>query len=105
LSCKDALEQGAVFLPPGEPGDTAHFIVIYERRARHVADRGIDAIGFDDAVNRLQAVGGSVRIGQVHTEQFNYAVFVDAADPIVVACLGVDASVANPDWDYSDWSH
>ena len=105
VACKGALTLGAVFRPPGEPIDTAPVITIYERRVRSLAEKGIRSIGLDDLVDRLRAAGSLVRAGQVHSAEFNYVMFFDATDPVVVACLGVDASVANPEWDYSDWSH
>lgn len=30
--------------------------------------------------------------------------FVDPTQPTVLACLAVDASAGNADWDYSAWS-
>lgn len=45
---------------------------------------------------------GSVRIGQVHSSEWNFMLFIDPVEPVVVACLAVDAAAANPAWDYSN---
>jgi hypothetical protein len=72
-ACLSALAAGAVYRePPDDLVETANLVTIYDRRARHLADRGVATVGFERAVERLRLVGGSVRIGSVHTDDFNF---------------------------------
>jgi hypothetical protein len=92
-ACLSALAAGAVYRePPDDLVETANLVTIYDRRAQHLADRGVATVGFERAVERLRLVGGSVRIGSVHTDDFNFLFFVDATEPVVVACCGGAAS-------------
>jgi hypothetical protein len=105
LACRRALESGALFLPPSDAAvDTAHLVKIYSRRAEHLAERAIPTLGFEEAIARLARAGGSVRAGEVHTDEFNFVFWLQPVESVVVSCLGVAASAANPDWDYSNWS-
>lgn len=74
--------------------------MVYDRRVRHLAAKGIASIGSDTVIGRLRAVdGGLIRLGLVRSEAFNFTLFLDADEMRVVACVGVAASAANPDWD------
>lgn len=83
----------------------AELIATYDRRVRHLSSKGVATIGADTLVARLSAVDGEwVRLGLVHSNDFNFTLFLDSAHPIVLASVGVAASAANPDWDWSDLS-
>jgi hypothetical protein len=103
-ACRDALRAGASFLRPGDRSvAVSSLVTIYERRARHLAEHGIRTIGFDEAVERFRDQDGAVKLAQVHSDDFNFVIFLDPVEPAAVACLAVDASAADPEWDYSTW--
>ena len=101
-ACLSALAAGAVYREPADRlVETADLVAIYDRRARHLAERGVATVGFERAVERLRLVGGSVRIGSAHADDFNFVFFVDATEPVVVSCCGVAASAASPERDWT----
>jgi hypothetical protein len=68
-----------------------------------VLGKGIATVGADVLIDRLKSIDADeVRLGIVHTEDFNFTLFLDVDELQVLACVGVAASAANPDW---DWSH
>jgi hypothetical protein len=76
---------------------------IYERRAEHLANHSVPTLGVGEALAQLRGTGSDLKVAQVHTDQWNFVIFVASESSRVVTCLAVDASAANPDWDYSDW--
>ena len=103
-ACREALLAGASFLPPADRSvAVSGLVTIYARRARHLAERGIRTIGFDRAVERLRDQDGAVKLAQVHSDDFNFVIFLDPVEPAAVTCLAVDAAAADPEWDYSTW--
>lgn len=101
-ACRSALAAGAVYREPSDGVvESANLVTIYDRRARHLAKGGVATIGFERAVERLRLIGGPVRIGSAHADDFNYVFFVDATESVVVSCCGVAASAASPEWDWS----
>jgi len=102
--CRDALREGAQFRSPSTNAlPASHFLSIYERRAQHLAKRGVSTLGVGDALAELRVQAAELRVAGVHTDQWNFVAFVDGKTAEVVTCFAVDASVANPEWDYSAW--
>ena len=99
VACRSALIAGASYRAPSDDLiDAASLVGIYERRARHIEDRGIPTIGFMRGVERLRAVTDGVRAGSVHSDDFNFVFFLEPREPVVLACMAVAASAANADW-------
>lgn len=101
-ACSEAVRAGAVFKVWSEPVSASDLARIYARRGRHLAQHNVRTVGFDHAVDQLLSVNDQVRIGSVQAEPLNFGLFVHLTDPVVIACVAVDAAVANPDPD-SAW--
>ena len=53
-------------------------------------------------LDRLRSVEDDhVRLGRVHSDEWNFILFVDRDELVVRSCLAVDAALANPNWDWS----
>ena len=101
--CRSALIAGAWYRAPTDHLlDAATLVAVYERRGRHLADGGTATIGFMRGVERLRALTGGVRAGGAHSDDFNFVFFLEPHEPVVVACMAVAASAANPDWVWPD---
>lgn len=55
------------------------------------------------ALKQLRAQNCDLRIASVHSDDFSFVIFLHPTEPTALACLAVDASAANPEWDYSAW--
>jgi hypothetical protein len=101
-ACRAAVSEGAGFRVWSAAVPVVQLVTIYERRVRHLAGKGIASVGSESLVDRLRAVEADVlRLGLVHSEAFNFTLFLDPVDLRVVACVGVAASTANQGWDWS----
>ncbi|MEU8215670.1 hypothetical protein AB0C47_07875 [Micromonospora taraxaci] len=92
-SCRDALRAGYEFKVFDGAVPVEALITTYRRRERHTRTRGIRALGFIQAVERLVSAEelGELLIGQVGgagTAWF-YQLFPAPDGSRVVACLGV----------------
>jgi hypothetical protein len=104
-ACRGALVGGASFRVWAAGVSVTELILTYDRRVRHLAHKGIVALGADTVVDRLRSIDGEqVRLGLVNSEDFNFTLFLDLDQLRVQACVGVTASTANPDWDWSSLS-
>ena len=104
-ACRAALVGGAGFHGWAAGVSVTELISTYDRRIRHLADKGMVALGADTVVDRLRSIDGEqVRLGLVHSEDFNFTLLLDLDELRVQACVGVAASAANPDWDWSSLS-
>jgi azurin len=98
-ACRLELAQGAQLRHTSEAGPVEHFQHIYSIRIDHLRRKGIRFVG-EDAVERLTASGHEqVRVAGVHGSD-NFVVFLAPDEDRVVATIGVEGSVANPDFDW-----
>jgi hypothetical protein len=91
--CRDALDNGAAFTITTAASPASHFVPIYRRRERHCRREGIATLGFDQAVERLEAAQDQpVRLGWVHVTEPPYYFQLFLADDLstVLSCIGVD---------------
>lgn len=101
-ACRAALEEGATFELSNLTTSTAELVTIYDRRVRHLREKKILSVGADTVVARLRAVPhAKVQLGGVHSDTFNFVLFLDSGELAVLACIGVAASAANQDFDRS----
>jgi hypothetical protein len=94
------LLRGATAELHADTGPVAGLLAIYARRVEHLRSRGIRFVG-DDVVQRLRDSNAyAVRLAGVHGTD-NYVVFLAPSEERVLACIGVDGAVANPDFEGS----
>lgn len=102
-ACREALEAGAGFRVEDGRVRLVELIPTYDRRVGHLSSKGVATIGADTLVGRLSALDDEcVRLGLVHSDDFNFTLFLDCDLAVVLASVGVAASAANPDWDWSN---
>lgn len=91
--CRGALRRGAAFTITAAASPASHFVPIYRQRERHCRREGIATLGFDQAVERLEAAQEQpVRLGWVHVTEPPYYFQLFLADDLstVLSCIGVD---------------
>lgn len=84
----------------GGGNDKAWFVWLYGTRVEHLQRIGARFLGADVAERLAACNYEQVRIASVHGAD-NFVVFLAPQDPVIVATLGVDGSLANPD--FTDW--
>jgi hypothetical protein len=94
-ACRAALRAGARFDPPSDRVvPRSHLAAIYQRRKQRLDNREIMTVNIDGVLDVLRTDGSDVRIGGVHSDAWNFQLFLDATEPVSIACLAVDVTVA-----------
>jgi hypothetical protein len=92
-ACRQAIEDGGtVTILPGRI-PTEHLAQIYAVRVRHLAAQGVETIGSEDVVERLNAADGTLQLASVKTADRHFVVFLDGRR--VISSWGVPARYAN----------
>ncbi|HZL73949.1 MAG TPA: hypothetical protein VFB83_01120 [Propionibacteriaceae bacterium] len=94
-ACRRAVLAGARFWVAEDPQPASTLLRTYARRDKHTRQRGIETIGFTDAVTKLGALGEElVRLAAVNSDHppYHFMLFLNADATTVLACLGVDQS-------------
>lgn len=97
--CRNALHQGATFTITAAALPASHFVPIYKQREQHCRREGIATLGFDQAVERLQAAQDRpLRLGWVHITEPPYYFQLFLADDLssVLSCIGIDQAQQEP---------
>jgi hypothetical protein len=89
----DALRSGAAFTYyESEPFPGQYLVETYQRRAEWCRHIGLDARGFDLAIERFNAAGECGSTAHIQGEYRVYIVFMTPHAASVVACLSLPAS-------------
>ena len=89
LACRPAVSAGAYFQIWRDEVSVEVLTRIYNRRVRQLTARSIASVG-STVVGCLRAAGTDVvRLGLVHSDAFNFNVFLDPGQLSVLACIGV----------------
>jgi hypothetical protein len=95
VACRQALLAGARFWVAGGSQPASTLVQTYARRDKHTRKRGIETIGFAEAVTKLGALGEElVRLAAADSDHppYHFMLFLNADATTPLACLGVDQS-------------
>ncbi|GAA1028881.1 hypothetical protein GCM10009557_15500 [Virgisporangium ochraceum] len=94
-ACRRMLVAGARYWVDEDTVPASALATIYARRDRLTRRKGIQSLGFTEAVETLRSRGDDpICIGAVDTDDppYHFQLFLDEGATTVVACLGVDQS-------------